>query len=445
MAEHQHIEWKETWRDEYLKWISGFSNADGGMIVIGKNDKGEIIGIDNAKKLMEDLPNKAKNMLGVLPEVNLKTEGDLEYIEIIIEPSKSPVTYKGQFYIRRGSTNQLLDGIALSDFVLEKSNIDWDEIAVPNATLDDIDIKAIETFKREARKSGRVPSINDDTTTEDVLRNLKLINDEGHLKRAAVLLFCKEPHNFLITANVKIGRFGETHSDLRSQEFVEGNHFEIADKVINILDFKYIIRNITYDGLKRLETPEYPFEAIREAIFNAIIHRKYDSTSIYISVYDDRLEIWNEGLLHESLTVDDLKRKHRSHPRNPLMANVLYKAGFIETWGRGTIKIIEEAKKYNLPEPKIHQYSGGVAVTLFKQVVEKNQSKINSSEIYNSLTENQRKIVEFMEKHGKISAKDYANFFSVTDRTALRHLEELIKLEIVDKIGESRGTRYVLK
>jgi ATP-dependent DNA helicase RecG len=91
MAEDQTIEWKESWRDEYLKWICGFANANGGSIIIGKNDKGEVIGLNDAKRLLKDIPNKAKDVLGIIVDVNLNETDIGEYIEIIVEAHPYPV------------------------------------------------------------------------------------------------------------------------------------------------------------------------------------------------------------------------------------------------------------------------------------------------------------------------------------------------------------------
>jgi ATP-dependent DNA helicase RecG len=95
MAENQNIEWKESWRDEYLKWICGFANAKGGKIYIGKNDKGEVVGIAKANRLMDDLPNKIVTHLGVICDINLLEEDKKQFIEIIVEPYPNPVNYKG--------------------------------------------------------------------------------------------------------------------------------------------------------------------------------------------------------------------------------------------------------------------------------------------------------------------------------------------------------------
>ena len=94
MRESQSIEYKESWRDDCLKWICGFANAQGGVLVIGRNDKGMITGLSNAAKLLEDIPNKVRDILGIMVEVNLREEAGKEYLEIVVQPYPYPVSYK---------------------------------------------------------------------------------------------------------------------------------------------------------------------------------------------------------------------------------------------------------------------------------------------------------------------------------------------------------------
>ena len=107
MQEHQHVEWKETWKDEYLKWICGFANADGGTLIIGRNDAGVAVGVSNAKKLLEDIPNKVRDILGIMVNVNLHEEQGYRLLAIVVDPYPSPVSYKGEYHFRSGSTKQV--------------------------------------------------------------------------------------------------------------------------------------------------------------------------------------------------------------------------------------------------------------------------------------------------------------------------------------------------
>lgn len=118
MAENQNVEWKESWRDEYLKWICGFANAQGGKIYIGTADDGSVIGAANSKKLLEDIPNKVRDILGIIVDVNLLTQHGKDFIEICVNPSSYPVNFKGEYHYRSGSTKQLLRGAALTFFAV---------------------------------------------------------------------------------------------------------------------------------------------------------------------------------------------------------------------------------------------------------------------------------------------------------------------------------------
>lgn len=150
------------------------------------------------------------------------------------------------------------------------------------------------------------------------------------------------------------------------QEVVEGNAFQIADKTLDMLDKKFLISPVSYEGLYRVEKWEYPYKAVREAIINAIVHRDYSGAPVQISVYDGKILIWNEGKLPEGLTIEDLKQKHSSRPFNPIIASVFFKGGLIEAWGRGTINIINECLNAGLPEPLFESEFGGISVKMFK-------------------------------------------------------------------------------
>jgi len=150
MPETQNIEYKESWRDEYLKWICGFANAKGGIIYIGKDDSGNVVGIGNAKKLMEAIPNKTKDVLGVIVDVNLHTTAQVNYLEIIVEDYPYPVNYKGQYHYRSGSTKQELKGAALDKFLLQKKGKKWDSVPIPNVSVTDLDNETFDFFRKSA-------------------------------------------------------------------------------------------------------------------------------------------------------------------------------------------------------------------------------------------------------------------------------------------------------
>ena len=437
MAENQNIEWKETWRDEYLKWICGFANAKGGKIFIGKNDNGKVTGIENYKRLMEDIPNKIQTLLGIICDVDLHEEDGKHYIEIDVKPYDVPISYQGKYHYRSGSTKQELRGSALNEFLLKKAGKTWDDVLESRASLSDIDTSAIEAFKKGAAKSKRLPFIETENDINRILENLLLI-ENGNLKRSTVLLFGKNPERFYINAFVKIGKFGISDTDLKYQEIVEGNIFQLADKTLEVLDRKFFVSPISYEGLQRIESWEYPYEAIRETILNAIVHRDYMGAPIQISVYEDKLIVWNEGRLPDDMTTEDLKKKHSSRPHNPILASAFFKGGLIEAWGRGTLKIVDECKKAGLPEPDIEINSGGISVTIFKNIYTEKLLKDKG------LSERQIKVVLFVKENRSITNSDYRKMFEVSEKTAFRDFEKLVELKILKKEGEKKGTFYIL-
>ena len=158
MEEKQNIEFKEKWNDNYLKWICGFANANGGKIYIGKDDKGKIVGIDNSKRLMEDLPNKIQAHLGIICDVNLHNQKNKSFIEIDIKPYNVPISYQGKYHYRSGSTKQELKGNTLNEFLLKKAGKTWDDVIETRAKFEDIDLSAIEAWGR-----GTIKIINECT------------------------------------------------------------------------------------------------------------------------------------------------------------------------------------------------------------------------------------------------------------------------------------------
>ena len=368
--EKQNIEYKESWRDEYLKWICGFANAQGGRIYIGVDDNHEVVGVSDSKRLMEDIPNKIVTTLGIVAEVNLHEAEGLEYIEIVVNPSNVPIAFKGQYHYRSGSTKQELKGVALQQFLLKKMGLSWDDMPVPYATIDDIDRSAIDYFLRRSIASERMDEEEQNASTEDVLRNLDLITPEGELKSAAILLFGKRVHKFFPAAEFKIGRFHNDESDLIIQDVVDCNLIQMAGKVMDLLRSRYLVSPISYEGLQRIEELEIPQKALRELIYNAIVHKLYSGPAILMRVFDKSVELWNYGLLPEELTPADLMKKHASYPRNRNIASVFYKAGFIESWGRGYKKIREEFEKAGHPVPAVEESGGGVLVTIKRKTIE---------------------------------------------------------------------------
>lgn len=437
MSESQNIEYKSTWRDEYLKWICGFANANGGTIFIGKDDNGKTIGVVDAKKLLEEIPNKARDILGILVDVNLHETKQGDYLEIVVEPYPNAISYKGQYHYRSGSTKQELKGAALDKFLLQKKGKRWDGVPVPNVSVTDLKQETFDFFKKRGIRSKRLneESVND--TNEQLLENLELTEGK-YLKRAALLLFHPKPEKFVTGAYIKIGYF-ENEADLIFQDEVHGNLFEQIEKTLDILFTKYIKAIISYEnGINRIETYEYPKEAIREALLNAIAHKDYSGlTPIQIRVYKDKIMIWNEGTLPENWTVSNLLKSHSSRPYNPDIANAFFRSGYVESWGRGISKMNELCVAEGLPKPTYIAESSDFWVEFRKDIYH--------TEYLQSLGLNDRQVkaVLFAKDKGKITNSDYQTLNDISKRTATTELTELAdKFKVLTKTGTSGAGIY---
>lgn len=270
------------------------------------------------------------------------------------------------------------------------------------------------------------------------MNNLKLI-EGNYLKRSSLLLFHPDPERFVTNAYIKIGFF-ESDSDLRFQDEVHGNLFEQVEKTMDLLFTKYIKSMITYDGLYRIETYEYPKEAVREALLNAIAHKDYTgATPIQISVYKDKIMIWNYGQLPEDWTVETLQNKHSSVPRNPDISNAFFRIGYVESWGRGIRKMNEQCSVAGLPQPLYYYESSGFWVVFRKDLFNVEDLRLKG------LNERQIKAVMYVKDNGRITNKEYQEINKISKRTATSDLAELVsRYNLLENIGAGAGSHYLL-
>ena len=335
---------------------------------------------------------------------------------------------------------------------------EWDDIPVYGATLDDIDRNAIDYFLQCSIKAGRMDESEVNSSTEHVLRNLGLFTREGELKNAAILLFGKHVGQFFPSAVFKIGRFHTDESDLIIQDVIEGNLIQMASRVMEVLRTKYLFSPIHYEGLQRIEQLEIPDKALRELIYNAISHKAYTGPAIQMRIYDRSIELWNYGLLPKELTPAALLQKHSSYPRNHNIANVFYKAGFVESWGRGFKKIAEEFERACLPLPTIEENGGGVMAIIQRKTIDEviaergwdvgvnggDGGNVGGNVAVMKLTYRQQIILSFIAKHFDITAKQMAVMSGIPQRTIERELSILQKADMICRVGAPRTGRWKL-
>lgn len=448
MAENQNIEWKASWHDEYLKWICGFANAQGGRIYIGINDKGFVSGISDSRKMLEDIPNKIRDILGIIADVNLLTQDGKEYIEICVSPSSYPVNYKGEYHYRGGSTKQLLKGAALTEFLLSKTGYKWDSVPVDGVTVEDLDQESFDIFRREALRSGRMTEADLNMNNQQILENLGLF-EHGKLKRAAILLFHRNPEQWIAGAYIKIGYFGEG-SDLRYQDEIHGSLFIQADRVIELIYLKYMKAIISYDNVTRIETYPLPKAAVREAVYNAIIHCNYAAlVPIQIRIHEDAVYISNDCVFPVGWTVETLMERHRSQPYNPNIANGFFRAGYVETWGRGIEKICEACKEHGvrLPEYTLHMEDIMIKFTpLMDSRKEKKQTGTLDGTLDGTLSGTlEENILSAIRKNSKVTQSQIALEIDCSERKVKRLMKSMQEKGMIERVGGRRSGEWVEK
>jgi ATP-dependent DNA helicase RecG len=432
--ENQNIEWKESWRDEFLKTLSAFANSEGGTLLLGINDSGDVVGLKNTGRLLEDIPNKIINKLGLIPNVRLESKNNLDYISVYVSSSNYPIPFEGRFYKRSGSTTQEIKGTELQSFLLSKIGKSWDSL-INQASIDDLDSETINLYKTLSKE--RLPSISQLSDTKIILENLNLLVDDK-LTNAAVLLFGKNPRKFIPNTETRVGRF-LNDVDILDTILIDGNLIQQLNKATEAIK-KHLKVRFEIKENERHDVWDYPLPAIREALMNALIHKDYQVTGdIQIRIYDNKIWFYNPGLLPYPMTIDKLKSEHGSFPRNKLLAMTFYYAGFIEKWGSGTLRIINQFKEISHPEPDFKEDLGGFNVYFYKDKYNEEQLKKFG------LNERMMTAILFTKENGKITNKDYQKLNSCGRNTASNELKELVENGLFKESGKKgAGAYYVI-
>lgn len=281
-------------------------------------------------------------------------------------------------------------------------------------------------------------AVSDDI--QAVLENLNLVNDEGKIKKAALLLFGKHPDKFVSAPYFRIGRFRKDDTDLLFQDSVECDLIRMADSVVELLKSKYLISPIHYEGLQRIEDLEIPEDSLREAVFNAIIHKDYAGVHIQMKVWDDRIEIWNDGGLPYDMSIEKLLGQHSSKLRNVNIASVFYKAGFIESWGRGILKIRKGFEDAGIKSPLFEEDCGGVRVTLFRKIEDVTGAKDKSTKRLTAKKEKTRdKVLNLIKENPSITQQEIMDKLSLSRSAIEYQIRQLKASEKIERVGGDNG------
>ena len=438
-SESETIEFKRQWTDKALEDLAAFANTRGGTLLIGVRNDGEIVGTRADDREIQRIANLIASHLGIIPSIRVVEIQERPVVEIRVDPAPGLVPYSGRYLRRVGTTNRDLSPDELARRILGRSGRSWDGLS-SEWPLGEVDPEALARFARLAQP--KLPHL-DPSDPEQTLQNLDLIEGE-RLKNAGVLLFGKKPQRLFPQAQVRIGIF-------RGNEILDSHDFRgtlweqlegAMERFRQVLRVRFDIqvKEPSLEGLQRREIWEYPLDALREALINALIHRDYTiSADIQIKIHGDRLEIWNAGELPSPLKPEDLRGPHSSVLRNPLLAQAFYFAGLIERWGTGTTRITELCRQQGLPEPEFRNRQGGFLVTFAKDPYTPGRLQAIG------LNERQIKAVLYVKEHGRITNREYRELTAISDEGARLDLKRLVEKGILEVRGKGRSAHYVLR
>ncbi|GAB6284326.1 MAG: helix-turn-helix domain-containing protein [Methanoregula sp.] len=435
--ETRELEFKEKLNPALFKTLSAFSNTNGGVAFVGVSDKKEIIGYRCSNADLKELSDTIVNKLAIHPVIEPVRCEEKTILRIDVKKSKNPVAYEGRYYTRVGNTTRLLDIEELKEFII--SSIEWDSLPSQHS-LAGIDEETVRFFVRQAKSAGRLPVADEREPVAAILTRLGLMTGD-QLTNAAFLLFGKKPKEpYLSDAVLRIGRFKDG-ATIIGDRWIAGNLFlqfaEGEEALKNFINVRY---EITGETPERKEHWDYPLPALREALMNALVHRDYfkKHEQILIKIYDDLIWFHNPGGLPKGLSIEQLKAKPQSVPRNPLIARIFYLAGYIEQYGSGIQRILTSFADAGLPEPEFQTDAWGLNLTMKKDIF---------TEEYltqQGLNERQRLAITCLRKQGSISKREYQDLVSVSTRTALYDLNALVYKGVLVRVGTGKSSRYSL-
>jgi ATP-dependent DNA helicase RecG len=424
--------------------VCSFLNSDGGTVVCGVGAEGDIVGIERAAiSEARNLELELKKAISPTPFVTAGAAGVEDKDIIVLEVPQGldrPYVFEGAVWLRSEGRSITADSDALRAMLQsrEVSSERWERQLSPIMAEDELDLDEIRATVREAEESGRF-SFSDPSDTRLVLKDLAVLLPPG-FTHAGDVLFSRTPARRHPQCRVQLLVFGGEKTD---PEYVNNRTFEgplvrTCRELISAVEATNMTRSVFRPGeVQRVDQPAYDADAIREGVVNAFVHRDYSAYSggLKVSVYTDRIEIWNSGALPEGLKPSDLRRDHPSILINPDIAQVFYLRGFMERIGRGTELIAKASRRLGAASPHWRDSGNGVTLTLFSSHARQNRLVLNRR---------QQSLLEELAMGNAISLREYVHRYGegVTDRQGRRDLDELVKSGKLTVEGAGRSTVY---
>ena len=416
-GEGQFIEFKESLDKKFAKEIVAFANTSGGRIFLGITDKGKVKGIKITNKLKSIITDIAKNCDPFI-QLNLE-EFDSILIVHVLEGINKPYQCSNGFYMRIGPNSQKLNRNRILELSIKEGKIRFDEQICTHFAFEDFDDSKFEYYLKLAKISYYLDK-------ESMLKNLKVLTDDG-MTNAGVLLFAKEPFKYIGTSKIRCVLFiGDLRVDILDKKEVDKGIIGNIEFAVNYLKEHVPVR-YEIKGIRRLEYPQFPEEAYREAIVNAVIHRDYfENGEVAVEKLKTKIIINNPGGLVHSLQKKDFGNSSR--PRNKLLADLLSKTIFMEKVGTG----IRRIKNYciennNNVDFKFDDYDFFVEMTPLKRIREETTQKTT------------QKIIASIEENPGITRRELAEAIGLTEDGIKYHLKKMQEQRIIERIGPDKG------
>jgi ATP-dependent DNA helicase RecG len=428
--------------------ISAFYNTHDGTFIVGVDDAHQPVGVDRPQSVEAGIANiiRARLSLDIPPTIEIISYLGREFVVVTCPKGiQRPYVVRDHArpHVRIGSTCREATNDEIRRMYIEDRGLSYESMVAPNAMLEDIDVERVNWYISRRTRGGAIQS----SPLQELLGKLGVLTTVGNLSVptvAGILLFGREPQRFLPHTTLRIARFlGADMTTFLDQADITGTIPQMIDEAE-----KFVTRNTRHGirivGFKHVDMHEYPIEAIREAITNALCHRDWGHAGmqVRVAIFDDRIFVDSPGKLPPGVTLDNIEHVHVL--RNPIVAQLLYDINYIENWGSGVPRMKRAMREYNLNPPIFDEPGPNFTVT-FHGPGERFMRELETRpEWTKDLNERQITAVIYADEKGKITTGEYRRLVNVSEGTAYRDLRELCKRGLFKQVGKKKVSYYAL-
>ena len=443
-GESQTLEFKTSFDKATVESLVAFADAQGGTVLVGVNDTGEVVGVTLGKETLNEWLNQIKSTTNpsLIPDLyTVNQKGKTVVVIRMGEFPVKPVSTRGRYFKRIASSNHQLGLGEIADLYLQSLQLSWDAHEATNHCLDGLSLPKINRFINQVNDSGRFALEGEPLAA---LEKLKYIVN-GHPTWAALLLFAKEP----LRHHVHIGRFKTPSMILDDRQFTD-TLFEVVEQSMQFI-VSHISVAFEFDGsIQRKERFAYPLPALREALLNAVVHRSYTNPNdIQIKIFDDSITIFSPGTFYGGISIADIQTdNYKSSLRNKLVAEAFYLTNNIEKYGSGFIRIRKALRDYPELSLEVKEIGAGVELT-FKRIAtpDVSQQKVELAtgsveSTVESTVESSVEIIDLIARKPGVTAKELAQMVGVTLRAIEKQIAKLKREGRLIRVGPNKGGHW---